>query len=111
VHVSVCTLIIIIISDGIYVTKCNIKSFYATVENGTVIEQRLDTNESTNIFKTMTKNWQTVNRRNISGQTVPKSWPPETPLHQQSSDELAGREDGWMMKNVVMIDSARRTAE
>jgi len=23
----------------------------------------------------MTKNWQTVNRRNISGQTVPKSWP------------------------------------
>jgi len=26
------------------------------------------------IFKTMTKNWQAVNRRNFSGQTVPKSW-------------------------------------
>jgi len=23
----------------------------------------------------MTKNWQTVNRRNVIGQTVPKSWP------------------------------------
>jgi len=50
----------------------------------------------------MTKNWQTVNGRNVCGQTVPKSWP-ETPLHQQSSDELAGREDGWMIKNGVMI--------
>jgi len=57
------------------------------------------------IFKTMTKNWQTVNRRNVSGQAVPKSWPghrkrPCTNSH----DELAGREDGWMMKNGVMID-------
>jgi len=39
------------------------------------------------------------------------AWPPEMTLHQQSSDELAGREDGWMMKNGVMIDLARRTAE
>jgi len=28
----------------------------------------------------------------------------ETPLHQQSSDVLAGRDDGWIM-NRVMIDS------
>jgi len=28
----------IIISDGNYVTKCNIKSFYAMVENGTVLQ-------------------------------------------------------------------------
>jgi len=27
--------------------------------------------------------------------------PPETPLHQQGSDELAGRKDSWMMKNGV----------
>jgi len=32
-------------------------------------------------------------------------------LHQQSIDELAVREDDWMMKNGVMIESARRTAE
>jgi len=32
-------------------------------------------------------------------------------LHQQLSDELAGREDFWMMKNLVMIDPARRTAD
>jgi len=67
--------LIIIIADGIYVTKCNIKSFEATVENSTVIEQRLDTNERTYNFKTMTNNWQTVNRCNVSGQTVPNSWP------------------------------------
>jgi len=27
------------------------------------------------MFKTMTKNWQTVNRRNVRGQIVSKSWP------------------------------------
>jgi len=27
------------------------------------------------IFKMMMKNWETVNRRNVSGQTVPKIWP------------------------------------
>jgi len=51
------------------------------------------------IFKTMTKNWQTVSRRNVSEQTVPKSWPGH-----RKRDELAGREDGWM------IDSARNYA-
>jgi len=38
------------ISNGIYVAKCNIKSFEATIENSTVIEQRLDTNDRTNNF-------------------------------------------------------------
>jgi len=33
----------------------------------------------------------------------------ETPLHQQSSDELAGREDGWMMQIAVMSDLERRS--
>jgi len=53
------------------------------------------------IFKMRTKNWQTVNRRYVNGQTVPKSWPcrRKRPCTNISSDELAGREDGWMMKN------------
>jgi len=41
-------IIIIKIVDVIYVTKCNIKRFLATVETSTVIEQRLDTNKRTN---------------------------------------------------------------
>jgi len=52
----------------------------------------------------MTKNWQTVNRRNVSGQTVPKSWPGHRKRPYTNSRATNWRDEkmhGWMMKNHV----------